>query len=152
MLILTKQGQKWGVLSKIRKLKNILNGCISIVLLHFLSFVRGGYIPGLGTISGCKCLVFTAAFLLSGSQKQQHSHITNDIYNIYTTKNHTNIFSIVHRAVPFCFVARLPSSVCTCDIRLQLLSFYRKHFRKQPVVFQHISAPYKMKEAVKTLS
>ena len=49
-------------------------------------------------------------------------------------------------------IAYNSSMECTCNIRLQLLSFYRKHFRKQPVVFQHISAPYKMKEAIKTLS
>ena len=55
--------------------------------------IHPGSIPGLGTTSGCKCLVFTAAFLLLGSQKQQHSHITNDIYNIYTTKkSHKHFF------------------------------------------------------------
>jgi hypothetical protein len=52
MLILTKQGQKWGVLSKIRKLQNIINNCVSVISFLFLSFVVDGYVPALGTEKG----------------------------------------------------------------------------------------------------
>lgn len=30
-------------------MQSIINGCVSIILFLFLSFVRGGYVPALGT-------------------------------------------------------------------------------------------------------
>ena len=86
--------------------------------------IHPGSIPGLGTTSGCKCLVFTAAFLLLGSQKQQHSHITNDIYNIYTTKKSHKHFFLLFTA-PFLFVLWL---VCRPLFVLVTYDFNCCHF------------------------